>query len=223
MTTIHVKNVDVSKITFAPAQPFKSGKGGKMSYINYGGVAGKFTLQSPPVTLPYGISSFDKENGDGHDVFVEVSFAVPPTDDDLGTLYEKFTKIDEAILGAAKDNAASWGLPMNKSLDQYSVMCTGGLVREKKDGIRKIVFKIDERAAPGVFEKKEVEDDEGNKATKNVAVEGGLKSVAKGSVVDMTFEMPYVWANGGKFGVKLAVQAIRVLNMGSSGDATFVD
>ena len=213
MATTFVKDVDVSKITFGPPQDRRRAGTGKLSYINYdGSTGGDYKWQTPPVKLTWGVSEWPKDNGEGKDRSLEVTFK-PPIDERVKGLQKKFAELDEFILTTAKNNASLWGLPLNKAIDYYRGNYDGPFVRVKNNGDLKTVFTIDDVRPPTVFTKE-------NGVSTFVKVEEGLKYVTKGSVVTILFHVVYVRYSTNKLGVKLAVKEICVLEKGggASGD-----
>ena len=212
--TLLVRDVDVQKLTYGVPKEFGNGKG-KFAYLNYEGRNGILHVQTPNIRLPYGISSFPREDGNGNDLSVEIPTSDPPTDKDVKILYDKFTEIDEAVLRAAAANAADWDLKPNskKTLETYRGQQKGTLIRDKRNNDKKIVCKIDPKDNITVIDKI------------TGAQDLGLDYVTRGSVVKLVLAIPYVWLIGGAFGTKLSLKKVLVMKKAESGGsgADFVD
>jgi hypothetical protein len=169
---------------------------GKFCYINYGTARGALSLQTPVVRIPYGISTWDNDDG-SKSLSVEVPLKEATTDAAQELILQKFNLLDDVVLSAAAKNAAEWGLRPNQSKDAYRALYKGATIKENKDGDKKFVGKINQRRDVFVF------DNERNQVDKEY--------VTKGSLVKMIIEIGRVWISGGSFGVVCTLTRLLVV------------
>jgi hypothetical protein len=111
------KTVDVSKIRYSEVKTLSSGA--KTVYVNYGNGTDKLTIQTPIMSIPYGIndsSKFAEKNAQtsgkpaNTDKKYELTFSFRGMDDNdkLKTLHDKLKDIEKKIIDDAFDNRAEW-------------------------------------------------------------------------------------------------------------------
>lgn len=190
-----LSDFDPSNITFGKVQK-NTNSPGKFCYINYGTRQGALSLQTPVVRIPYGISTWDNDDGTKN-LSVEVPLREANTDAAQKLILERFGQLDETVLAAAAKHASEWGLRPNQSKDAYRALYQGATIKENKDGNKKFVGKINQRRDVFVF------DHERNRVDKEY--------VTKGSLVKMIVEIGRVWFSGGSFGVVCTLTRLLVI------------
>lgn len=182
-------------VTFGRVQK-NTNSPGKFCYINYTSARGAMSLQTPVVRIPYGISTWENDDG-SKSLSVEVPLKEAATDSSQGLIMTKFNELDEIVLAAAAKNATEWGLRPNQSKDAYRALYKGATIKENKDGDKKFVGKINSRRDVFVF------DAERNMVDKEY--------VTKGSLVKMIIEIGRVWISAGNFGVVCTLTRLLVV------------
>lgn len=106
MTVLKANQIDFSKVTFSDVK--KMGKG-KMVYANLNG--GKIVLQTPKMSVPFGISRWRDDNADdnkGDSFRLGLSFYGEETNNDIKVFRENLSQFDEMIKQKIKENSKEW-------------------------------------------------------------------------------------------------------------------
>ena len=111
MSLINVNNLDISAITISELT--KNKQGSNTAYINCNGK--RIVLRNPQMFAPFGISSFETENGNKNSI--DVSFI--DIDDNMNTksFYEKLMELDAFMIEKGVENSKKWfGKQMSKDI-----------------------------------------------------------------------------------------------------------
>lgn len=102
------KTFDASLIGFGPVE--KNKLGGKfVPLTNTSGTKSRFTIQTPTMHLPFGISSYrERPDAEPQSYSADLSFRGIDTDDNIATFYNKVKALDAHLLDAAVENSVSW-------------------------------------------------------------------------------------------------------------------
>lgn len=84
----------------------KNKRGGKVVYIS-GADNGRVILQTPTMSLPFGITPYDV-NGEIQSYSVELSFRGIDSDPKLQDFLEKLRELDELLIDTATENSEAW-------------------------------------------------------------------------------------------------------------------
>ena len=106
MSIVKSTQFDFSKVTFSDVK--KLGKG-KMVYVNYNG--GKIILQTPKMSVPFGISRWRDDNTDdnkGDSFRLGMSFYGEETNSEVKLFKEKLSRFDDIIKQKIKENSKEW-------------------------------------------------------------------------------------------------------------------
>lgn len=111
------KSVDVSKLRYSEMKTLSSGA--KTVYVNYGNGTDKLTIQTPVMSIPYGIndsSKFAEKNAQqsgkpaNTDKKYELTFSFRGMDENekLKTLHDKLKEVERKIIDDAFENRVEW-------------------------------------------------------------------------------------------------------------------
>jgi len=106
MSVIKSNQIDFSKVTFSDVK--KMGKA-RMVYANLNG--GKIILQTPKMSIPFGISRWRDDNVDdnkGDSFRLGMSFYGEETNNDIKMFKENLTAFDNIIKQKIKENSKEW-------------------------------------------------------------------------------------------------------------------
>lgn len=115
MTILKVNQIDFSKVTFSDVK--KMGKG-KMVYANLNG--GKIILQTPKMSVPFGVSRWRDDNADdnkGDSFRLGLSFYGEETNAEIKTFRESLSQFDDIIKQKIKENSKEWVGKPNISME----------------------------------------------------------------------------------------------------------
>ena len=214
MPVEHLKNFDLSKVQLTSNVKEYNSKKAKYTLIQYGNDSSALKIHFPTMVLPYGVSNWKNDDG-SEDLSIEIPFSDPPTDTKHAMILEKFSGLEDLVLDAAEKYSAAWELRPSpkKTKETYRGQFKGTLIKDKKNGDKKIVFKI----VPA-FGDVVVEDI--NKPGETF----GLDYIARRSHVQLLADMSRVWLASNTFGVKLALTKVRIMKLGEdSNQAGFLD
>ena len=115
MTIMKAANIDFSKVTFSDVK--KLGKG-KMVYVNLN--SDKIILQTPKMSVPFGISRWREPNADdnkGDSFRLGLSFHGEETNNDIKNFKENLQQFDDMIKQKIKENSKEWLNKANISME----------------------------------------------------------------------------------------------------------
>jgi len=115
MTIMKAANIDFSKVTFSDVK--KLGKG-KMVYVNLN--SDKIILQTPKMSVPFGISRWREPNADdnkGDSFRLGLSFYGDETNNDIKNFKENLQQFDDMIKQKIKENSKEWLNKANISME----------------------------------------------------------------------------------------------------------
>jgi hypothetical protein len=101
--TVLASNFNTQKLSFS--QPRVLDSGGKQAYMNYDG--GMFVFQTPSMTLPYGMSAFDKAGP----VKYSAEFSLRGYDEGgskMQQFYQALERLDEWMIDQGVKNSKQW-------------------------------------------------------------------------------------------------------------------
>lgn len=191
-----------SEVNFAPAGQNKMG--GKIVYVSYGKEKNKIFLQTPEVSLPFGISSYvDKATGAVSSFSLDISFRDLETNPDLRVFYDKMKELDGLMVNTAVSKSVEW-LGKNKSkdviLDNYKP-----LVKPPNDPKYSDVMRV-----KILWDSKK--DEFGSKFYDENKLETTHEYISKGTTAKMLLELRSVWFVQGSFGIKFALVQLKVVS-----------
>lgn len=202
--TLLPKNVDVSKFKYSEVKTLSNGS--KTVYINYGG--DKLTLQTPIMSLPYGIGDWngkeDKKKDEGKKYDLHLSFRGWDENPKLKVLLDKMKDIENKLKEDAFNNRLTWfrdDYDGSKALVdrlftpivKYDKDKDTGKVVGKYPPTLKVKLPYDNKVDDFTFE---CTDMDGNDID--------FKSVMtklKGAKARLIIQLSGVWMAGGKYGV----------------------
>lgn len=96
----------------------KNKLGGKQVFVSRTGTKSKILLQTPPLSLPFGITSYtDASTGSVQSWSMDVSFRGHETDPAIAEFLAKMRALDEALVDVATERSADWfGKPMGREI-----------------------------------------------------------------------------------------------------------
>lgn len=94
----------------------KTSKGGKIVYLNFPN-AQRIVLQTPPMSAPFGISSYDDASDGKRSYSLDASFKGCDTNAKLECFLSKCRAFDDIIIDTATENAKAWfGKDMSREM-----------------------------------------------------------------------------------------------------------
>lgn len=102
--TLH-SNFDAASLVFSPVA--KTSKGSKIVYIS-GPNNARLKIQTPVLSAPFGISSFDDVSSGGKSYSLDASFKGYDSNAKIGGFLEKCRGFDERLLQEGTANSKSW-------------------------------------------------------------------------------------------------------------------
>jgi len=99
------KNFDAENITFEPVK--KNSLGGNMVYLKYLGMP-KVILQTPVVSAPFGISTFNDDKTGITKYSLDMSFRGMEDDPKVKQFFEAMAKFDEILIDQGVKNSKEW-------------------------------------------------------------------------------------------------------------------
>ncbi|AGE56588.1 hypothetical protein ATCVNEJV2_309L [Acanthocystis turfacea Chlorella virus NE-JV-2] len=102
------KTFDAALIGFGQVE--KNKMGGKfVPLTNTSGTKTRFTIQTPTMHLPFGISAYrERPDMEPQSYSADLSFRGMDTDDNIATFYNKIQALDSHLLDAAVENSVEW-------------------------------------------------------------------------------------------------------------------
>ena len=146
MTIMKAANIDFSKVTFSDVK--KLGKG-KMVYVNLN--SDKIILQTPKMSVPFGISRWREPNADdnkGDSFRLGLSFYGEETNNDIKNFKENLQQFDDMIKQKIKENSKEWLNKANISMEviedaYYVPNIKASVDKEGKEYPSRIEVKLD--------------------------------------------------------------------------------
>jgi len=146
MTIMKAANIDFSKVTFSDVK--KLGKG-KMVYVNLN--SDKIILQTPKMSVPFGISRWREPNADdnkGDSFRLGLSFYGDETNNDIKNFKENLQQFDDMIKQKIKENSKEWLNKANISMEviedaYYVPNIKASVDKEGKEYPSRIEVKLD--------------------------------------------------------------------------------
>lgn len=121
-------DVDVSKITFSA--PKQLDNGGRSIFINYNNR--NLIVQTPMMSLPFGISVWPGERGLPDKHTLQMSFAGRDTNQGIQDFYDMLERISDHVIDNALENSNAWFKKKYPSRDVVADMFTTS-IRYSKD------------------------------------------------------------------------------------------
>lgn len=219
---IRPSEIDFDKITFSAAKIQENG--GRTIYINHGGE--KLFVQLPAMTCPYGISVWkaDKTAPSNASDKVQLDLSLKGYDADSGSMkdfYDILVKFDEMIIEAGLANSMAW---LKKKLSSKEVIKaiytqvlkfskdkdTGELTTKYPPVIRLNLPKKDGKVSCEIY------DQNRNKLDFETMD-------FKGATVTAIVQIASVWVAGGKFGVTIKLQQMKVIQKQKLNGYAFIE
>ena len=225
MTPVLIKDLDVQKLKFGAPKPSRNHPECSFAAMLYPGHQ-RLWIETPTVTLPYGISAFQSKFGPARqERSVEIPIPKEPAKREEGVqiILDKFDEVDDYVLHAAVDNAKEWGLKptARKTIETYRGQAKSWLIKDKKNGDQKVYTKLKEEEEGEV-----IVIDEGDNSPS--AVNKGLDYVTRGTKARLVYEMASVYLMADGFGTSLKLKKVLVVELGATkgparGGAEFAD
>jgi len=103
------KDVDVSKLIFKPTKVLKTTTGPRIIHVNYETDNRLLRIQTPALTVPFGLSKRDDEKKAGNKLFLmSVAFDALETNPEQKKFYDLINSLDAQIIAAAQREAKVW-------------------------------------------------------------------------------------------------------------------
>lgn len=115
--TLH-SSFDPSSVKFSPIS--KTSKGGKIVYLNFPN-AQKITVQTPIMSSPFGVSTYDDASDGKRSYSLDASFKGYDTNAKLELFLHKCRGFDERLVETAAENSRAW-FGNEMSADMTSVL-----------------------------------------------------------------------------------------------------
>jgi hypothetical protein len=115
--TLH-SSFDPNSVKFSPIS--KTSKGGKIVYLNFPN-AQKITLQTPIMSSPFGVSTYDDASDGKRSYSLDASFKGYDTNAKLESFLHKCRGFDERLVETAAENSRAW-FGNEMSADMTSVL-----------------------------------------------------------------------------------------------------
>jgi len=201
-TVVLARSFATSKVSFSQLKTLDSG--GKQAYVNYDG--GKFLFQTPALTLPYGMSTYDKAGPIKYSAELSLRGY-----DEAGTkakeIYDALLALDEFMVEQGVKNSRSW-FKADLSRDVIRAFYTPiikwskdkeGNVKPYPPGIKVTLKKNGDNFDVKMY-------DANKEEYHGVSVDDLL---VKGAVARCVMQCTGVWFAGGKYGLSWkAVQMV---------------
>lgn len=104
-SAVHHSKLDVSSVQFAKTVA-KTNKGSKIAYVNFDD-GSRVRFQTPVLTAPFGISSFDEQSG-GKSYTLDGSFRGFENNKAIADFLAKMRSLDDRLLEVAAANSRDW-------------------------------------------------------------------------------------------------------------------
>jgi len=214
MPIVTAKKFAPSAIAFGQVERNKMG-GKFVPLVDSTGVKTRFTIQTPTMSLPFGISAYrEKPEADPISYSADLSFRDYETDENILTLFNKVTELDNHLIDAAYINSVAWfGKQKSRELleDTYRV-----LTKKDPNGKYAPVMKV---KIPILNGKPNVQVFDVDKTPITI------DDVQKGSTVKVIMEVASVWFVGGtSWGVTFrAIQILVVSKPARLDEFAFTD
>lgn len=204
--------ITVSKLEFLPLKTLDNG--GKSVNLRYEGR--NLIVETPSLSLPYGMNEYDKAGPDAIKYSVNVSMRGAEDNEKIREFQTFLEEFDERMIDACMENASKWFKMANPNRDVLKALYTPLLKYSMDaDGNPKPyppTFKISLRKKKdGSFEPK-FSDAEGNDVPADPVTLKQLLS--KHTMITSIIECTGVWFAGGKFGTTWKAVRIRVDSQG---------
>ena len=102
MSLIKGKNIDTSKVSFAPPRVLDNGA--KLVYLNYNG--GRLSVQTPWMSMPWKMGVYTE--GDYPKYSVDLTFKGMEDNPDLQAFHDKLLELEEKVIDGGFENSVSW-------------------------------------------------------------------------------------------------------------------
>ncbi len=207
-------DVTVSKIEFSPLKILDSG--GKSVNLRYEGR--NLMLETPSLSVPYGVNVFDKTPGAPPKFSVDLSLRGAEDNEAIGALQKFLEEFDERMIDAGVENAGKWFKMANPNRDVIKAFYTP-LVKVSRDAAGNPkpyppTFKVSLRKKKdGSFETDFYNGAERDEKGQIVAFdkETPLEQILpKRSQVTAIIACTGIWFAGGKFGTTWKSVQMRV-------------
>ena len=217
--TVLASNFAAQKVSFTAPKVLDSG--GKQAYVNYDG--GMFVMQTPSLTLPYGMNAFDKAGPVKYSV--ELSLRGYEGDQPkVKQFYQALAALDEYMIDQGVANSQQW-FKSKLSRDVIKAFYTPMIrVPLDKDGNRKPyppTIKLSLR------QKRDSQDFEVQCYDENKQLYRGIpleELLVKGAAATCLIQCTGVWFAGSKYGLSWKAVQIRIDNLPQNARGfTFVD
>ncbi|AGE59709.1 hypothetical protein ATCVTN60342_278L [Acanthocystis turfacea Chlorella virus TN603.4.2] len=209
MSVYTAKTFDAALIGFGPVE--KNKMGGKfIPLTNASGTKTRFTIQTPTMHLPFGISAYrERPDAEPQSYSADLSFRGMDTDDNIATFYNKIQALDAHLLDAAVEKSVEWfGKKKSRELleDTYRPLTKVDAAGKYAPNMK---FKIAlQNGAPNV----RVFDTDKTPIT--------VDDIPRGSKVKIIAEIASIWMVGGgtQWGVTFRAAQILVVSKPASLD-----
>ena len=209
---------DTSKLSFNDVKTNKNG--GKSIYISLD--KSKFALQTPVMTLPYDMSTYDK--GDYPKYSIELSFRDMEDNYRIAGFYERMEQLDNLILDTAVKNSMKWFGKKKSSREIMEALYTPIVKRsrDKETGEYDGKYPASIRVKLPFWNGKKSYEILSFKEDTPLEVEQA-EVFSKGSKVQAIMKCGGVWIVNGKFGCTWSVEKVRVESNPTVKNYSFVE
>lgn len=208
---------DAKNITFRP--PRILDHGGKIIGVSYKGQP--LRIQTPEMVIPYGVSVFEDPNGTSK-YSVDFSFRGMEDNEVLAQFHEQMREFEAALINAAIENSMSW-FKKKMSPEVITEFFTPILKRSKNketgepDGKYPDTLKVKLDTKDGEFRCKAFAPD-------HSPIDEPLDSLLVKGTRAKTLILPsFLWFAGGKFGITIKAEQMRVKVVARNDKYGFVD
>lgn len=192
--------IDLSAIRFSPVE--KTKRGGKIVFLGMGDAKTPLCVETPPMTMPFGVSSYeDVPGGPVQSYSLDLSFKGADTDPVIGGFLKFVRGLDELLLETATKNSVEW-FGEQKSRDVIGEFC------------RKLVNEKNPQYAPTL--KVKVYANEGEPRAlfwDQRRAPTTMESFCKGATVKLICVVSSVWFVNKTFGVSFRLEQAQLVSV----------
>lgn len=203
MTTIRAKDIDTNKITFSEVKKLDSGA--KVSYINYNN--DKLTIQTPVMSLPYGLSSFTNEDTKDTKYDLTVSFGNMNENEKIKQFHDKMIELQKCVIEKAIQKENEWFTLKSAKKDQIPALVENMFCEFVKSYYDKEKKEFTDKYPPTMKVKLPYNKKDNtygivchNMDTNEEMVFNDIKNNLKGARAQLIIQLTGIWISAGKFG-----------------------
>tara|TARA_X000000950_G_C13896116_1_gene652846 strand:+ start:745 stop:1446 length:702 start_codon:yes stop_codon:yes gene_type:complete len=217
METIFSHEVDVNRLSFSDPKQLGNTQGARIITINYGGVGKYLNIETPEMTLPYGINCFQDNPNAEKKMSANLSFDDIRNNPKNRSLFETINMIESYIIAKAAENCQGWLRQKDVSPDIAKALYSSSIVFSKDKNTGEITDRFPPTLKTKIkFYKNKNGFDFNSKAydeNKNTIDTNDIVSqFPRRTIVRAIIQCRSIWVAGGKYGCTWNIEQIKVVS-----------